>query len=895
MKMNPFKSISASYMTVEKIVMIFLTIFVLNACSGNIEIGIGRKDHQAGSSSNVTLVNIAGLVDRSLTFDSSDETNFIDYTFDCAYKATSNGPETPCVNYGTNTPSIDPMSVHFLWNIDTSTPNGFYSFTVNKNYSDKKLTSSFVLQVNFKAPFIAKFQLNPDLLLSINVDDSYAYDFFIDWGDGSAIEHKTSGTSFSHQYAGPATTATVTITGELAAFKGTTIAPTDRAGMIAQAAAYLGMDIATVDAMLASYSTNDLYTLLQNAGIPLSIPAFNSQITEITQFGSLGLKKLDELFQGQKLLTLVGPGDLSAVESMENAFRGIGNNSPVTFNTTGWGLANVVNASGAFSVIVFDNATDLSGITFSNKLKNASSIFSLSRSTAMTSIASWDFSGVTNFQSAFAGANFTSLNTSNWNMQNVSNYQSAFSNFDCTTCNFSGIYLTNKALTTANMFEEYDGPSTLSLGSFDMSEVQNSSGMFEALDFTLFSHANSLIVTNKNTNLSTMFYRTENLVLDTSSWDTSNVETFEGMFYAPFSNASLANVNMSGIVVSNKATTLKEMFYNAVNPTLDTSSWDTSGVVDFTNIFMNVNTMVNVDTSGVRVGTAATKLTGMFAYSSDLSLNTNLPGKEWNTSSVENMDFLFSYATCLNMSSCDFSRVRPSAQTTSMVNTFSGKHHQLIDGLQGTSWIDDSNFPAIDTSLWNTTNVENFYGTFARKNMAGSNLSGLSVTNKATSLRSMFDGSSNLTLDTTSWDMTNVSNAAEIFAEMDASNINFAGFIPQGAISLEGAFDGVKNAVIRTSNWNLSPGANVQYLFFNGYNNKLHVDLDLANLLNSTTAFNHYGSSTAIYVLVEAGTTDPGPPTGGASYMNDTNVWCPDYAGATFMGVNCIKAPFPYP
>lgn len=893
MKVSPFKSISASKMTLEKIVIFFLTVLILSACSGKIEIGFGRKNNQGQNSSNITLVNVSGLVDKSLVFDSSDETNFIDYTFDCAYKATSNGAETPCASYGTNSPTLDPMSVHFLWNIDSTTPNGFYSFTVKKNYSDKTLTNSFVLQVNFKAPFIVKFQLNPDFLLSINVDNSYAYDFFVDWGDGSPIEHKTSGTSFSHQYAGPATTATVTITGELPAFKISMIDPTDRAAMIALVASIYGMDISSVEAAFASYTTSNLYTLLQSAGVPLSTPAFNSKITEVVQFGSLGLKKMDYLFQGQTLLTSIGPGDLSTVESMESAFTGVGAPNPVVFKTTGWKLNNVINVKNAFQQVAIDAASDLSGIEFSNKLKDLNSLFLGARGD-LSSASNWNLSAVESVESLFRGADIASLNTQNWNLNHVKNFEKAFDNMKCSSCDFSGISISTSTTNTQEMFADYDGPALINLASIDMSEVVSSRAMFYFLDFDLFPNWAQINVGNKNKDIGRMFANTTNLRLDTSSWDTSNVEKFDEAF-APNYFTPLTNVNTSGIRVTNKATDLKAMFYQAKGLTLDTSSWDTSNVETFERMFQDAGSMSNVDLSGVRVTNKATNISGMFAYITDLTLNTNFPGRVWDTSAVANMDFLFFYSVCLNVSSCDFSKVIPTIQTTSMMNTFSGKNHQLIDGLQGTSWIDDSNFPAIDTSLWNTTNVENFYGVFSRKNMAGSNLSGLSVTNKATNLKSMFDGSSNLTLDTSSWDMTSVTNADEIFSEMDASGINFDGFIPQGNISLVQAFDGVKNAVIKTSNWNLSSGANVQQIFFNGYNNKLHIDLDLANLLNSTTAFNHYGSSTDIYVLVEAGTTDPGPPTGGASYMNNTNVWCPDYAGATFMGVSCIKAPFPYP
>lgn len=530
---------------------------------------------------------------------------------------------------------------------------------------------------------------------------------------------------------------------------------------------------------------------------------------------------------------------------------------------------------------------------FSNKLKNVSYFLSLSRGD-FTTAESWNFSGVTNFQGAFGVANLTNLKTNNWNMREVTNYDLAFTNLTCTTCNFSGIHVTNKALTTVAMFEDYNGPTVTVFPEFDMSEVQDSSSMFRSMDLNLFAQKNLILISSKNKKVTSMFEETENVQLDTLSWNTSNVESYERFFYTLFSNGDLTSLDMSGIVVSSKATNLKAMFHGATNITLDTTSWNTSGVVDFTDIFMKVNNMTNVDTSGVRVGAVATNITGMFSNVNHLTLNTNLPGREWNTSSVINMDFLFSYARCTDSSACDFSRFIPTAQTTSMMNTFSGLNHQIINGVEGTSWSDDSNFPVVNTALWNTTHVENFTGVFSRRDMTGSNLSGLSVTSRAKNLNRMFNGSSNLILDTTAWDMSGVENADEIFTQMEASGINFSGFRPQGNISLKNAFNGVKNAVVKTSSWNLTSGADVQEIFYNGYNTKLHVDLNLAALTNGSSAFNHYMISNDMYVLIEAGATDPGPPSG-AHYLTGANVWCPNYAGTTFMGISCQKDPFPYP
>lgn len=872
-----------------RIIGIVFILLISSSCSKFLDVTLRELllNNTATPQSEQTLVVQSGVVEKALDFPVENESLLLNYTIECTFKANVSSIETPCASYGDNAPSVDSTNKKFVWDISANTPQGIYSFIVKKNFTDKTLTYNFSMNVDFRAPFISKWALNPDKLFTIKLDNNLVYNFVIDWGDSTPIETITSPGTISHQYAGPATEVTIKITGELPAFKSTLIDPTDRVGLITFMAPIVGVDYATAVTIFASYTTPQLNDLLVAAGIPPVQSAFNSKLIDIIHFGELGLKNLDYAFGGQSLLTHVGPGDLSSVISMDNAFANSGFPSQIVFDTTGWKLDNVVSAKTAFSGIIFNASSDLSGITFSSKLKNATSMLGRAKGD-FTSAASWNLSGLTNMSAFLKDAELLNLNTTDWNTQNVDNFEATFQSLKCDNCNFSGIHLTNKALNTNSMFNDYKGSSPLVLGTFDMSEIQTSSGMFEALNFNYFPNWSQIIVSNKNKNISAMFKNSKNLYLDTSTWNTSNVENFSELFYG--FDSDMTNVNMSGIQVTTKAINLAGMFRQAENLVIDTSSWNTNNVQDFSYMFTWVDSMASVNTSGLRVSENATTIEGMFAFAQNLTLNTSI--LEWDTTSVINMNFAFNNTKCATNISCNFSQIIPTNKTTSMNYTFSAYATQTIDGLLGTYWTSTSNFPPIDTSSWDTSNVESFNGTFSRMNMTGSNLSGLSVTSKAKSLVSMFDGAQNLNLNTSSWNTSNVEDAREIFSELDASAINFAGFIPRNNINLVNAFDGVKNATIDTNAWLLTSGADVNQLFRSGYNNIIYLNnLNLNSLTNGVRIFSDSAYSYDTRIVIGATTTDPGtvPPN---TYLSNANLWCPDYPGATFQGLACQKTPF---
>lgn len=710
-----------------------------------------------------------GPVEQALTFTppaGMDIGTFTNFTFTCEFKVTENDSASTCTQYGDHSPSIDSVNEKLLWNI-SNTPKGIYTFTVQKNFTNGNIPFVFSLKIQIGEPFVSKWLLNPDKVFKMNLDPQYTYNFIVNWGDGSAPEQITTAGLVSHTYVNGEIQATITIHGELPGLKIVTADPTDRPGLINAYAAYatsLGMPLtyAEVDAMVISYTTPQLHALLVAAGVPMGTPAFNSKLLEISNLGDVGWLNMDNLFSGQSTLTKVAGGDLSKVISMKGTFNGTGT---VEFDTSTWNLINLETADLLFKGVTFAPASNLSGMKFSSKLTSASSMFYQAKGD-FTSASIFNFSGLTNMESAFEYADLTNLNTTNWNTQNVANFKKTFRQFKCVDCNFSGIKISNKTNNTSSMFEDYKGTSIINMISVDMSEVTDSSSMFRNMNFIRVSDANLFKVLGKNKNASLMFYYAENLILDTNDWNTINVENWQEVF----AKVDMNLIDTSGVVVTAKALNMRDMFNSATN----------------------------------------------------LELNTNRPGKEWNTSSVTDMSGVFNSTVFKPLPVSDISRVIPTANTTNLGAAFLAKFRYIP---ATNSWTEDiSNMPPIDTSLWNTTNITNFTGAFSYRDMTGSNLSGLVVSNKATRLERMFEKTVGLTLNTASWDISNVTNFNQMFERAELLNVNFSGFKPSSKLTTAyWPFREAKNLTLNTAGWDISGLTNAQDFFS-------QVDLSNVNL-----------------------------------------------------------------
>ena len=135
---------------------------------------------------------------------------------------------------------------------------------------------------------------------------------------------------------------------------------------------------------------------------------------------------------------------------------------------------------------------------------------------------------------------------------------------------------------------------------------------------------------------------------DTSSWDTSSVIDMSHMFsYAELANPDVSQWDTSSV------TDMSSMFSIAYAANPDTSSWDTSSVTNMSSMFESA-TVANPDTSSWYTS-SVTNMSSMFS-SADAA---NPDVSQWDTSSVTDMSEMFLEATSANpeMEGWDFSQV----------------------------------------------------------------------------------------------------------------------------------------------------------------------------------------------------------------------------------------------
>ena len=191
-----------------------------------------------------------------------------------------------------------------------------------------------------------------------------------------------------------------------------------------------------------------------------------------------------------------------------------------------------------------------------------------------------------------------------------------------------------------NMFAYFPGMTDIDLSSFDTSEVEDMSFMFnfnlalEKLDvshfdtrrvksmYAMFDNLTSLKeldVTNFDTsNVETMQYMFYNLnkvkKLDLSHFNTENVKSMEGMFAYM---TSLRSLNLSGFNTSN-VTIMQDMFAaTSALQALDLSSFDTRKVTNMQSMFFNMSSLKNLIVTSFNTENVK-NMNAMFAHTDSL-------------------------------------------------------------------------------------------------------------------------------------------------------------------------------------------------------------------------------------------------------------------------------------
>ena len=175
--------------------------------------------------------------------------------------------------------------------------------------------------------------------------------------------------------------------------------------------------------------------------------------------------------------------------------------------------------------------------------------------------------------------------------------------------------------------------------------------------------------------------------IDLSSFDTSEVEDMNSMFYFNF---ALEKLDVSGFDTS-RVRIMREMFDNCSSlKELDVSNFNTSNVENMRFMFYNVNKMKKLNVSHFDTGNVR-DMEGMFAEMTSLeSLNLS----NFNTSRVVNMRNMFYSATSLQ--SLDLSNFN----TKNVVDMYAMFYHM-------------PSLKTLNVTSFNTENVENMANMFA--------------------------------------------------------------------------------------------------------------------------------------------------------------------------------------
>ena len=267
--------------------------------------------------------------------------------------------------------------------------------------------------------------------------------------------------------------------------------------------------------------------------------------------------------------------DTSKVTSLEYMFYNCTNLETLDLNN--FDTSNVTTLFGTFQ-----GCTNLKTLEVSNW--NTSKVVGMGEQGGY-----WAYGGT--FQGC---SSLTELDLSGWNTSNVKGMGNMFRGCSTLTelnvSNFNTSHITNMAY----MFGTCRNLRSLNVNSFDTSHVTDMRFMFNNC-----SSLTTLDVSNFNTNnvtdMSNMFFYCSSLTeLDVSKFDTSNVTNMAAMFRAclKLSSLDLSNFN------TDKVTNMWYLFWECSSlETLNISNFNIQNVTDWTNMFLNVPTTIQITTN----------------------------------------------------------------------------------------------------------------------------------------------------------------------------------------------------------------------------------------------------------------------------------------------------------
>ena len=307
------------------------------------------------------------------------------------------------------------------------------SHTILVQVSDGELSATVEVTIhitNVDEPFVTTWKtMTADESITIPTNSSYAYDYTVDWGDGTIDENLTADAVHTYLAAG---TYTVSISGTFPAI------------------------------YFNSASTSD-----------------KNKIISIEQWGDIRWETMNRAFQGCSKLTYnaTDAPDLSSVTDISFMFAGA---ASMNGDLSKWNVSNVTDMGS-----VFNGASSFNGAIGNWDVSSVTSmILMFSKATSFNQdLNNWDVSKVTNMREMFSRATSFNGDVSSWNVENVQNMYSMFyiaSSFNQDISNWK----VGKAGDMSYMFSNATSFNQ-KLNNWDVSQATNMRDMFaNALSFS---------------------------------------------------------------------------------------------------------------------------------------------------------------------------------------------------------------------------------------------------------------------------------------------------------------------------------------------------------------------------------------------------------------------------
>lgn len=411
---------------------------------------------------------------------------------------------------------------------------------------------------------------NLEKRLDIPTNNDFAYNYTVDWGDGSVNNNINGDTHHTYLNNG---NYTVTITGVFPALN--------------------SKKILTADYKLALLS--------------------------IEQWGNNQWKTMEGAFYG--LLNLVlntdDIPDLSQCTNLAEMFKLCQNiNDGTHLKWNQWDVSTITDMNGMFSSTDFNKL--INNWNTSNVI-DMSDMFSHSDfNQNITTVGNnWNVNKVTNMKRLFAYTPFNQ-NITNWDVSNVENMNQMFDH----TVDFNqqiGVWNVGKVRTMNHMFSHSNFNQPLS--NWNVGSVTEMVGLFA--NTNLFNQPLNNWDVSKVTTMNEIFRNAKAFNQPINNWNVSNVTSMYGMFGGTeLFNQPLNNWNVS------KVSTMWDMFYNAKVFNQDISNWNTVSVTNMASMF-SLNNSFNQNIGNWNTANV-TNMTAMFSLNTSFDQDIS----SWNVTSL---------------------------------------------------------------------------------------------------------------------------------------------------------------------------------------------------------------------------------------------------------------------